>query len=81
MFPCVEQEHGNNEQPKQQTLVPPQQDFVLQTLVKTANKHGLEICVTLNVGGTTISGDLIGGKTFSELLEAKTRSFGGKSLF
>lgn len=41
-------------------------DWYLQTLVQLCNRTGLEIGITLNIGGSVISGLLIGGKRYFE---------------
>lgn len=49
-------------------------DFLLQHLVTIANNTGLSMGVTLIVGGGIISGQLIGGKEYFELLKASMLS-------
>jgi len=44
-------------------------DFLLQHLVSIANSTGLSMGVTLTVGGEVISGQLVGGKEYFELLK------------
>lgn len=39
-------------------------DMALESLVKIANEHGLEVNLTLMVGGTVVSGTIVGGRTF-----------------
>jgi hypothetical protein len=41
-------------------------DWFLAELVRRANEGGLSIGITLNVGGTLISGTLVGGRRFFE---------------
>jgi hypothetical protein len=50
-------------------------DWFLQSIIETVVAHGVEIGVTLTVGGTTISGMLISGqKYFDELADALKKS-------
>jgi hypothetical protein len=44
----------------------PNVDWYLQTLVSMANEHGVEMGITLTLGGTVVTGQLIGGKTYFE---------------
>jgi hypothetical protein len=53
----------------------PQADFFLQAIVGLANSSGIEIGITLCVGGAVVSGQLISGKAFfkeiaNEMLQA-----------
>ncbi|WP_205478567.1 gas vesicle accessory protein GvpU [Sphingomonas arenae] len=54
----------------------PSEDWFLQTLVEYANA-GLELGLTLMVGGTTVSGILINGKKYFEKLSAVVREVDG----
>jgi hypothetical protein len=56
----------NTEQNQQQLTS--SKDWLLQGLVDLSNKNGLRITITLNVGGTLISGLLISGEEYFELL-------------
>lgn len=42
----------------------PKIDFYLQSLVNMANEHGSEFGITLVIGGTVITGTLIGGSAY-----------------
>lgn len=44
----------------------PKIDWHLQGLVTMANEHGIEMGITLILGGTVITGQLISGKTYFE---------------
>lgn len=46
-------------------------DLLLLSFVNSANNHGLEIGVTLNVSGTIISGELIGYSSYLKLLASE----------
>ncbi|MDB0529750.1 hypothetical protein LBW56_24070 [Ralstonia solanacearum] len=46
--------------------IPPADDWYLRNLVDLANRGGLECGITLTVGGTTITGTLVGGKKYFE---------------
>jgi hypothetical protein len=53
----------------EQTAAPrpmPSLDWHLQTLVDMANRHGVEMGVTLTIGGSTVTGTLVGGKKYFE---------------
>ncbi len=48
----------------------PQSDWFLQFLVRMANDRTWELGLTLNVGGVTVMGTLIGGRAYFDLLAA-----------
>ena len=52
--------------------VPPMIDFLLRALVDLANKTGMEIGMTLSVGGVLVSGNLASGKTYFKEIAAET---------
>ncbi|MDR6503549.1 hypothetical protein J2785_006742 [Burkholderia ambifaria] len=49
----------------------PKIDFYLQSLVTMANKHGVEMGITIILGGTVVTGQLISGKTYFETFGAQ----------
>jgi hypothetical protein len=63
------------EQPQQTTPGPvqferPALDWQLQSLVNMVNQHEIEIGITLILGGTVITGTLIGGRQYFETFSA-----------
>jgi hypothetical protein len=52
-------------------------DVVLQLLVSIVNQTSIGIGVTLNVGGLTISGELVSKKSYFEGLAQEMASAGG----
>lgn len=50
--------------PDRQTYADP--DWFLQILVKMANQNGVEMGITLQVGGVLVSGQLVSGKKYFE---------------
>lgn len=55
-------------------------DWLLQALISGYADHGVQITVTLTVGGSVVSGLLIGGRTYfaevQEMLSAKSQGDG-----
>lgn len=49
-------------------------DWFLQRLVRLANVTGVEIGITLTVGGSIISGELTGGREYFEAVAEQVRS-------
>ncbi|RQZ14056.1 gas vesicle protein [Burkholderia sp. Bp9031] len=50
---------------------PPPIDWTLKFLVDLANNHGVEMGVILTIGGSVVTGTLIGGKKYFEELADK----------
>lgn len=60
----------------QSEVAAPEVDYFLQSLVYGVNTTDMKLSINLNVGGTVISGMLIGGKTyFEEVSRAFTSAF------
>jgi hypothetical protein len=57
----------NDESQKEQSPPPPgETDWFLQSLVDMSNSSGLEVGITLQVGGFLVSGMLVSGKQYFE---------------
>ncbi|WP_433704437.1 gas vesicle accessory protein GvpU [Paraburkholderia sacchari] len=59
-----EQQQQEIEQPNEPMMKEPELDWYLQSLVNMANTTGLSMGITIVLGGTVVSGTLIGGKTY-----------------
>ncbi len=55
-------------------------DWVLINLVKQANKVGLEVGVLLNLGGILLSGTLVGGSKYFEVMQGQASELGGANV-
>ncbi|TMV44816.1 hypothetical protein FE783_31265 [Paenibacillus mesophilus] len=56
--------------------VEPEKDWLLAAYVAVVNGSSIEMGVTLSVGGTTISGMMISGQTYTRLLIESLRAAG-----
>jgi len=53
-------------------------DFLLTQFVSTSNSTSLELGLTLNIGGTLITGTLVSGETYCEGVAQSFSNTGGK---
>jgi len=66
------------EAPLQEVILADDKDWFLQTIIETVIQAGVEMGVTLTVGGTTIGGLLISGKKYFEELSDSIGSLSKK---